>query len=379
MKLGQRALLRTGAATIGLVAVAAFAAPAVAADGTDLEVRLDGGTIAEGAERRMATVSVINNGPYGATAVTIAYDFSGLIKEKVTVDMSFYDMCDVDGDHVVCGVTETGTLDNGADIDLDLPLVKVAGATGDAGSVSATVAAEGVDPTPANNKSTLPVKIEGEGVDLNVWAPDVYQWDAEAKFFSTTPVLPGGTSRVFAVVWNRGDKVADGIGVALQLPEHTTLTTPEDECQFGPDNRTAVCAYPEAVIQPEVHDLDGSFGAFAWEIKVSEDAPGPVALTGGEIVFTALAEKDVEPTEDARTATPEQPEGMPDDFRDVDWSDNIDEYSVFVGENGGAGGGGPLPVTGPAAAGIAVGGAAVLALGLVLFFAARRRRIVTQA
>ena len=56
---------------------------------------------------------------------------------------------------------------------------------------------------------------------------------------------------------------------------------------------------------------------------------------------------------------------------DVDETDNTDDFTVFVA---GPGGQGPLPETGVKVGLIAGAGAATIALGVLLFVAARRRR-----
>jgi LPXTG-motif cell wall-anchored protein len=72
---------------------------------------------------------------------------------------------------------------------------------------------------------------------------------------------------------------------------------------------------------------------------------------------------------------------------DADEADNQARFDVFVGAaptgepttpgDPGEGGGGGLPVTGPAAGIIGGVGGAVILAGVALFFLARRRRIVT--
>jgi hypothetical protein len=374
MKLRNRTLLRTGAAVAGLVvASSVFAAPAFADTTADLEVRIDGGTIAEGADGKLAGVSVINHGPSAATLVNITFDFSGLIKTKVTIDETYFDVCDVAGDIITCGVTDDGTVASGADLDFGVPLLKVAGATGDAGSITATVSQAGEDNDLGNNTVTAPVVLNGAGADLAVWAPDVFQWDAAAKVFTDKPVPPGGESMFDAEAINFGDMRAVGIKVVLHLPEHVTLTEPEDECVFSADLRTATCEYAKAIMEP--FDSTGDVDGFRFPIKVSADAEGPVALTGGDITIAAMSEEKVEQSTLSRKAAPAE---LPEWVKDVDATDNTDEFSVFVAGDT-SGGGGGLPVTGPAATVIGGTGAAILVLGTILFLAARRRRIVTQA
>lgn len=369
----MKLLLRTGAAAAGLVlACSAFAAPAFADTTADLGVTFDGTTIAAGSDGKFGVLSLTNAGPSDVIDPLITIDVSELDLDAIEIDDQY---CDAPEDGVFyCGIaSDTRTLPAGADFDWPFPLFKKPGAeSGSAGKITVTIAHDGTDPNPANNAMTAEVVLSEEsGVDLLAWAPDVYQWDDEAEFFTEEPIVPGGTSRVYVEVLNQGDAIADGIKVQVQLPEHATLAEPEPDCEFSADLRSATCEYKQVSVAPFF--LTGIYEKFYWKINVSEDATGP-ALKGGSVRFDAINVKEAEqePTV-LRGATAD----LPEQFQDVDDADNSDGFSVFVADTSGGGGG--LPVTGPAATAIAGGGAAVLALGLVLFVSARRRRIVTQA
>jgi LPXTG-motif cell wall-anchored protein len=273
---------------------------------------------------------------------------------------------------IYCGI-EGDLLEVGPDVDWFFPLVKVdGGETGPAGTITATIEHAGTDPNPANNSVTADVVLSDEpGVDLLVWAPDVYEWDDEAQFFTEEPITPGGTSRVYVEVLNQGDATADGFKVQLQLPKYATLAEPEPDCVFAADLRSATCEYKQLWLDP--FQVSGTYHRFYWKIDISEDATGP-ALTGGAVTIDALGVKEVEEPTLLKGATAD----LPEQFQDADVTDNSDEYSVFVAE-GGEGGGGALPVTGPAATAMTVGGGAIVLLGAVLLVVTRRRKVVIQA
>ena len=375
MNLRNRALTRTGAAAAGILAAAAlFATPAYADTTADLGITVDGTTIAPGADGKFAAVSLTNAGPSAATGIVVTLDVSDLKTDKVTILESGCKPVDENG-QILCYIEDDAPIASGEDIDWLFPLLKVPGATGTAGSITASIAHDGTDPNKANNSVTVNVSVGEPGADLAVWAPDVYQWSEEDDFFSTTPIAPGGTSQVYIEVANLGDAIAKGIAIVVKLPEHVTLTEPEPDCEFSADLRTATCEYDRDLVPLTYATNETDFwDAFSWAIKVSEDAPAPVTLTGGVATVAAVDEAPVEVRPTARTMTTFE---VPEKFKDVDPSDNSDEFGVFVAAAGGEGGG--LPLTGVRTGVIAGGGALVLALGAFLVVAARRRKVVTEA
>ena len=171
---------------------------------------------------------------------------------------------------------------------------------------------------------------------------------------------------------NAGDKIAKGLAFKVSLPEHVTFTEPEPECDFSADKRVATCDYTKnADLEPV--QLNGQYLLFYWAIKVDADAPAPATLKGS-VTVAAIAEAEVETPPTALRNAPKAAE-LPEHFKDIDKTDNTDDFGVFVAEAGGSGGG--LPVTGPAAGIIGGVGGAVVIAGAALFFLARRRRIVT--
>ncbi|HTF09813.1 MAG TPA: hypothetical protein VK659_16720 [Asanoa sp.] len=372
MMLRHRALLRAGVAAAAVVAAAtAFAAPAFADDTADLGVKLQGTTIAPGTDGKYASVSLSNAGPNDAHGILVTIDVSMLDMTKVEL---LGGACgEPENGKILCGLT-SDTITSGAEYDLEFPLKKKAGATGKAGTVTVSIEHEGTDLNSDNNVSTSEVVVsEDSGADLRVWAHDVYGFDADAEEFTGEPVAPGGQSFVNVQVLNYGDRIAKGVAVKLSLPEHVTLTEPEPECDFSADKRVATCDYTDIELQPWGFNPGGAVNSFFWAVQVDEDAPAPATLHG-TVTAAAIEEVDVEVPAAALRNAPKAAE-LPENFKDVDKSDNTDEFGVFVAVPGGSGGG--LPVTGPAAGIIGGVGGAVVIAGLVLFFVARRRRIIT--
>ena len=110
-----------------------------------------------------------------------------------------------------------------------------------------------------------------------------------------------------------------------------------------------------------------------WPIKVAADAPGE-PLVGGNVTVDAMGIKKVE--EPTLTRKSQRRSGRAAGALQGRRRDGQHRRLHRVRRRP-QGGGGGLPVTGPAAGIGGVGGAVILALGLALFFLARRRRIVT--
>jgi hypothetical protein len=98
-------------------------------------------------------------------------------------------------------------------------------------------------------------------------------------------------------------------------------------------------------------------------------------LGGGVVTAVGLATE--EPDVALRKAATPLPEGVEGgSAKEVDESDNTDEFSVHVANSGGGGGGGELPVTGVQAGLIGGVGLAVVGGGLAMLLVSRRRRVV---
>ncbi|MEV0713825.1 LPXTG cell wall anchor domain-containing protein [Asanoa sp. NPDC050611] len=376
MKLRNRVLLRAGVAAAAAVAASvAFTAPAFADDTADLGVKLEGTTIAANAEGKFPTVSLSNAGPSDAQGVVVTFDVSEVLNDLIQFGEE--DLCGgPENGKIVCSLADP--IPAGAEYDLELPMTKKTDATGSAGSVTVTIEHAGTDKNEANNSATAEIVLSEEsGADLRVWAHDVYGYNADEDAFTGEPVVPGTESFVLVQILNYGDKTAKGVKVTVSLPQHVTFTEPEPECEFSADKRTATCAYAALELVPwGMHSGDG-VPNFFWAVKVDESAPAPATLHG-TVTAAAIDEAEVEvPAAAARNAGPKAEVALPENFKDIDATDNTDEFGVFVAAAGGEGGGGGLPVTGPAAGIIGGVGGAVVIAGAVLFFLARRRRIVT--
>ena len=377
----------TGLLAAGALAVAAT--PALAAD-VDFGVDLKGTTIALGANEKPATVSFANLGTTKPKEVRVLFDATDL-KPAVGIDLGDCTFSDGVAD---CVLDESAIPAPGETADLDVPLVVNDNSVrGNQGKLTITVAVDG-DTNKANDSKTVDVVLSGKaGADLRVIALDVTQVDAAGNLTGKA-IPPGGTSQAIGYIANHGDFAATALKVQVKLPKQVTFTTKEEGCDYSADMRSATCTSDEVYLLP--WDADPSenkeYSAFTvpFEVQVSEDAKGPVALTDGSWTVVAPSAEPL-PSAQKRVAAPaaalpsighELTAAQVAEF-DVDASDNSDGFNVLVaGAEVGAGGGdgegdgGGLPVTGPVAASVAGGGAAALAVGAFLLISARRRRIV---
>lgn len=324
-------LSRVGmAAAVGLLVGGALAVPAYADAAADIEVKLAGTTIAAGAPGKTGHLSLVNHGPDDATGVTITYTLTGLDAAKVS--LAGLDHCDDKGAGTVVCKLDTG-VKAGEDRDLALQWVTKAGATGAAGEITVSVAADTADPVPANNTATASVGIGDKGVDLRLYAPDVYVEGTEG----TEPIPPGGTGILWAYVQNQGDTPVTGVTVTIVLPEHLWFTETTAGCVYYQTARRAVCSRADVVLapahedDPENEEDPPSSGWFYWRVKVGANAPGSQPLTGGTLTAAPI---------EASATAERAPAVAPGDFFttkaplgieiDVDATDNTDEYTVFV-------------------------------------------------
>lgn len=379
----NRALARVGAGAFGLVAVGAFATPAFADDTADVQVKLNGTTIAAGASGKAAIASLINNGPATATGLTITVDFSKLNTRLVDV-VNFGGGCDEPVDQkLICGITPD-ELKAGEDYDISVALVVTneGVSPGDAaGAITISVETESSDPNLANNTVTAPVTIGDNGSDLYVWAADV----PVNEDGTTGSLQPGETDALIIEVGNQGDEPVAGFKVTTTLPENATFDKviveqfPDDfaGCEFTAD--TAVCDWRNLPLIPADQDEsteDDHFSAytFALPVKVADDAEAGVNLTGG---VSTVEGYEADRPQLLRAPQPVKlPQGVEGTVAgDVDATDNTDEFTVFVAAAAGGGGGG-LPVTGVQASLLGGIGLAVVAAGGAMFLISRRRRVV---
>jgi hypothetical protein len=370
-------------AVLAVGALALSATPALAAD-VDFGLEIAGTTIAADATGKLGRLNVTNHGTTTPKDVTVVFDTTQVDDSKIEIYLG--DECEDDGDTIVCGVAPEYIPGPGKTAELGMPLTRQEGATGAAGKVTVTVVVEG-DGNKANDSRTADINVGSNGVDLGVLAPDVTGVDQQTGEPTGKDVNPGEIAVVWAFVWNRGDRIADGLRVDVKLPKDVTFADEESDCTYAADKRSARCDYTDFSLLPADNDLSGqeSSTAFFFPVQLAEDAKGPAALKGGEVTVTALDQsavpsakklkqrKSVRPA-NAKALTAKQA------ALEVDATDNTDPYAVLVaGSTGGSGGGDEepgLPVTGPVAATAAGLGAVVLAAGAFLFLSARRRRVV---
>jgi len=375
MNVRTRALAYAGAAAAGLVAAGALAAPALAAGPTDLSLSLSGTTLAATASGKAAFATVTNKGAEAATDVIITFDLSDLDTSVVEVPLPDPGACAQSGKRIACAVE---SLKAGATI--DLPFLLLRAGDGTPGKLTVSVSHGAEDPQAGNDTATAAVTVsESSGSDLTVVAPDAPLNDEGVL----GTAVPGEETQIEYIVVNFGDQAVSGLRLTIRLPEHVTFVEREAGCAYTADNRTATCTYDFGLVPADDEPADdepaegGPYAAagFVNRVKVSEDAPGPAVLDGGIVTAEGLGVEEV-PEVAARIASklPAGVEGV--SAKDIDESDNSDEFSVHVAAGGGGGGGGELPVTGVQAGLIGGVGLAVVGGGIAMLLVSRRRRIV---
>jgi LPXTG-motif cell wall-anchored protein len=382
------------ACATGLLAACALtfvATPALAAD-TDLGIDIKGSTLALGIKSKPVTITVANHGITKPSAVTIRVETDVHLGDKAVVDLGGQgdNGCTLDAQgRADCVVDRSVIPAPGGSIDLSAVIRKVeAGVTGKAGKLTMTLVVEG-DSNQKNDSDTVDISLAGtKGVDLTVVAEDVTLLKPSG-WYSGKPIPAGGKSIATASVFNYGDQIAAGFSFVGTLPKGATFTTLDaEECDFSADQRTVHCALKASLLS-----LPPQTGVLVeFEVVVARDVKGPVSLQGGSWTFVADKVVDTSEPIESRIATTQ---ALPDYVSiidpaelarmDLDPSDNVDGFTVFVaGPSGGTGGGtgdnggdqGGLPVTGPIAGTVAGLGGAVLVGGAVVFMLARRRRVV---
>jgi LPXTG-motif cell wall-anchored protein len=385
MSIRQRVAARLGTVSvIAGTAIAFAAAPAYAAADTDLGVSLSGTTIAATSSGKVFDITITNAGAATATGVEVIFDLGELEQDKVSfvepTAPNGEDACDDDGDSLICGVED---IPAGQSLDLGARLDRIAG-SGPAGEITVRVRHAGNDPNEQNDVDSVAVTVGESGPDLYAFAPDV-PFDMHTGEVGGT-VAAGQNAMLFYEVGNQGDEAVDGVRATITLPAHVTFGDGPQECTYDAARTRATCTFDGLALIP--FDQDDNIGDDLFSavliphaIRIAADAPAGT-LTGGVVTVEPIEHAEA-PTA-RRAAATELPAGAtPVQPRDVDDSDNSDEFSVHVAAQGGGGGGGEgggeLPITG-AKAGLFGGvGLAVLVAGAVLLVIARRRRVVLVA
>lgn len=376
----RRSIRRAGIGATAFFAATAFAAPAAfAADTTaDLELKVQGTTMALGATEKTASFTVANKGPQ-ATEVDFVIDLSGLDKTKVSFSWSGESECPTVSDVIECSYVNP--INPGDTWNEWFKLKRVGDATGPAGTIKVAVESDQDENTENNSKSVEVVLSADSGVDFATYAYDIYGLDDDGKV-SDQPAQPGEVTLFRGYAANYGSKVAQGTRVTIKLPKDVTFTEEEPgDCDFKVGDSTGVCEYKEDVALP--YDAGKTYPAppiypdyvagFGFRVKISENVTGPVTLTGGEFTVEAIEEVTPGPSVTAPGAKRANAPSA-NELKDIDPSDNTDEFVAYVaGKDGGQGGG--LPVTGAQVGLIAGVGLGAVAGGGFLLLMARRRRV----
>ena len=403
MTFRTRVLTRVGVAALLIAGgLAAAGAPALASgDQADLELAVAGTKVAAGAPGKIGWAKVTNHGPGVPSTLSITADLSEFdvehrdaaipVDENCGADEKAFTVTCVIPPEVIPGVGET----------LEIPVFVVKNpelSEPYQAPVTFSLASPG-DTNPANNSRKVDVTFgEAHGVDLAVLVPDVKERIVSFEEGPTGPLRAGDGTVVTGVVFNWGDAAAAGVKLTVQLPEHVTFTEVEPGCAYDAANRRAVCTYDKLVLVPA---LDGPGNelragavaggdedpvALVWfPVKVDAGVKAPVTLPDGAVTVEAMGQISVDSPR-ARAANRTLPKNIKMvgydvvEAYEVDGTDNADNFVVVVeGDEGGAGGGGGLPVTGAQAGLIGGIGLAVLVAGGVLMVLARRRRVVLVA
>ncbi len=357
----KRSLRRAGATAAVFFAASAFAAPAAfAADTTsDLDLKLQGVTLANGAAEKTGHFTVTNNGPQSATNVAFKIDASGLTDSMVTFEFDGGG-CSPTADVWECEYT--GTIDAGETWDEWFKIKRVGDSVGEAGTITITISHD-QDENTANNTQTATVNLSKlGGVDLAADAEDIWVTNSEHEVQYGQPVQPGAQTQFVAWVGNQGTVDSVNQTIWIKLPEHVTFVGTEDGCDYETGDTETTCHYNGSVLS-----ANGDWDLFWFEVKVDENVAGPVVLAGGEIVAADVPEVP------SVSSAASQPGNRIAVDNDRDATDNSDQFSAYVAKKEGGQGGG-LPVTGVQIGLIAGVGAAAVAGGAVLLLVSRRRK-----
>lgn len=385
----RRALQRIGVGAVALAAATSVAgltaSPAHAGDATDLGVAITGETITAGADFKFVSVTITNHGPGVASGVVLHLDLSQLIATQVAVNLTDEGCTDKGSGKFDCPIGAEDVPASGGSTDWAYRFEPQGGAVqGPAGTFTVSVSHDGTDAVEANNSDSADIAIGPAGQDLSVYADDVRNaWkldsDGFPAFDEDGPIedgllTPGKVGHFVYLVFNHGAVQLSGATTSISLPENVEFAFQRDECTYSDDNRTAQCTFPNLPMVPASQDELGEGEFRGWFISepvaVAEGVTAPASLTGGEVSAEGIAEAPSIMSRSVAT-TPEGVAGATKD--DIDPTDNTDEFTVFVAAKPGSGG--SLPITGVQVGLIGGAGAAAVAVGAVLLFASRRRRI----
>ncbi|WP_416901566.1 LPXTG cell wall anchor domain-containing protein [Micromonospora echinospora] len=379
-RVGTAALLASGVFT-------ALGVPAHAA-GTETDLSLDvvGTRVAAGSEEKVVFAKVTNRGKNTPTDLSISADLSKVDTNKAVPVPAVPD-CDLNAGGWSCTVPTELLPGPGETVEFPVVLFKQDGFEGTYKAPVTFTIGSTDDTDESNNSKSATIEFTDEsGPDLLVLAGDVKQAvkvDENGELSVVGDLHAGETGVLQYFVVNQGDRTAGGLTVTVELPKGVTFTEAEPDCEYNAANTEAVCTYRQLPLVPVDEDTDEnddvfSAGDFYHLLSVDADVKAG-SLTGGSVtVEPIVATQPLRGLAREATKLPENVTGIRG--ADVDASDNSDGYAVVVAARGGSGGGdggdGGLPVTGPQAGLIGGIGGAVLLAGGVMFLAARRRRVV---
>jgi len=394
-RIGSAALLAAGAVTL-------TATPALAAE-VDFGVDLRSIT---GLGVTVIEATITNHGTTTPDKLALALDTAAVDKSRVAIIGP--DGCPASGAVFKCDdLGKNGGLPKpGKSASVRVVFWRTAGAApGAVGDLTATVTVE-TDGEAANNSKSIPVVTPTDrDPALHVYAETVSQLEDlssangastlgdYAEQYSGKPIPPGGKSKAFGEIYNYGAVATTSVRTVGKLPEGVRFI-PDGlpNCEFSADKRTATCVWDDIYIGPFIFDPEidkyDSSERIVMPIVVDKDAKGPADLSGGEWTVTAV--KTAEPKVDERARQAAQLNAATlAGGKEFTTDENVD-FAVRVGAavtgggsgngNGGGNGGGSddpgLPITGPATSTVLGAGAALVALGVFLAYATRRRKFV---
>jgi MYXO-CTERM domain-containing protein len=372
----------TRIATAALLAVGAVTCAATPALAAEVDLGLDVRSFTDGVVTS-AIMKVTNNGTGMPKAMSLAVDTSAIDKSHTTI-IAPQQECAPTATGFECGVKEgdLGVPQPGQSRTLNI----VFWATGDkspgaVGDLRVTLTVEG----DAENASVPIVMPALRGPVLQSYPQTVTQMTDD--YYNGKAIPPGARGVTYVDIFNRGSRSAVGVRTVGRLPEGVSFVTDGlDNCEFTADKRTATCAWEgnkEYTLIPWI--IDDTMDQFPSSTRVQlpfvvdKDVKGPVKLAGGEWEFAPIAVEDPELDTDIRNTllgnAPTENKAAP---KPIDHFG----YALLIGAGAtgeGSGGGSDepsLPITGPGSATVAGTGGALVALGVFLLFAIRRRRTI---
>ncbi|WDZ86328.1 PT domain-containing protein [Micromonospora cathayae] len=391
-------LARAGTVTLLAAGLVAVAVPAQAADQADLALVPVSTQLAKGvteAKAKPFRFTVDNTrGTVAARNVTVGVDARKVNKKKVGFVVP--EGCQQQRAAIYSCVL--GDLAAGTSEDFFIPLFSKGG-RGDAGTLTVTINSETTDPELEDNTVDVDLTVTKPGYDLVTWAQDVYanvEVDGAATETDLKPVRPGQTAPLDWVVYNGGSRRATGVFYGITLPAGVSFAEVPATCvvQDVAGFVQAFCEDRAVVLKP------GEYYTDKVTVKVADDVTEPVLRIGNVFAYGLDRAVEGEPLEEPQAADSAQRRT----FTEADGADNSAVFDVFVdlsaaptptpgptgeptgeptasptvspGTGGEGGGDGGLPVTGAQAGLIGGVGGAVLIAGGVMFLMARRRRVV---